>query len=139
VKTLFVLAFASLVACSSATSGASDGTFPADPYVSVASDSGALRVAVRTSPSQPPPRGTCEVEMTITDPSGAPVDGLALAVVPWMPAHGHGSSVKPSVAPEGQGKYLLSDVNLFMPGTWELRTSISGTVTDHVAPSLSVP
>jgi hypothetical protein len=26
-----------------------------------------------------------------------------------------------------------------MPGTWELRTTLSGAVTDHVTPTLSIP
>lgn len=127
-----------LPACSSASPSPAQATFPNDPYVEVTSASANLRVAVRTSP-QPPPRGTFAVKMTITDRSGAPVEGLSLDVVPWMVAHGHGTAIKPSVTPDGPGEYLVSDVNLFMPGTWELRTSITGRVTDHVAPALAIP
>jgi hypothetical protein len=35
--------------------------------------------------------------------------------------------------------YVLTNVGLFMPGTWELRTSIAGAITDHTAPSFEIP
>ena len=52
----------------------------------------------------------------MTDAAGAPKDGLDLAVVPWMPAHGHGASVKPTIVAMGNGKYLALNVSFFMPG-----------------------
>ncbi|HEY8074074.1 MAG TPA: FixH family protein [Labilithrix sp.] len=128
-----------LAACSSESGAGGDATFPADPITSARSDSGALTLVVRTAPSQPPPRGTCTVELTITDATGAPKDGLVLDVVPWMPAHGHGASVRPSVVAKGGGKYVATDVDLFMPGEWELRTDVSGSTTDHAAPQITVP
>src|ERR1700733_7235550 len=79
-------------------SASADGSFAGDPYVSVSSDNGGLKLDVRTDP-QPPPRGTCTAEITIPDANGAPQDGLTLAIVPWMPAMGHGSSIRTSVAP----------------------------------------
>jgi hypothetical protein len=129
-----------LAACSSepAASGA-DATFPPDPITTAPSDSGALVLAVRTAPSQPPPRGTCTVELSITNAAGAPKDGLTLDIVPWMPAHGHGTSIRPSVVGKGGGKYLVTDVSLFMPGEWELRTTFSGSTSDHAAPEIVVP
>jgi hypothetical protein len=135
-KKLFAIACA-LGACSSADVAAST-EFPRDPYAVATSDAG-LRVEVRTSPTQPPPRGTCTVLFTIADATGAPRDGLAITVVPWMPSHDHGASVVPSVAPASGGKYVVSDVDLFMPGRWELRTTITGTATDHVTPTIDVP
>jgi YtkA-like len=98
-----------------------------------------LSVVVRTSP-QPPTRGTVAVEMTVTQISDAtPVDSLALQVRPWMPAHDHGSSIAPTVAAQGRGKYLVTNVDLFMPGHWELQTNFSGPATDYVAPAFDVP
>ncbi len=128
-----------LAACSSESGSSGDASFPADPITTASSDSGALQLVLRTAPSQPPPRGTCTVELTITDAAGAPRDGLVLDVVPWMPAHGHGASVRPTVVAKGGGKYVASDVDLFMPGEWELRTSVSGPVTDHATPKITVP
>ena len=143
---LTVVTVALALACSScggegasdATSGA-DVTFPTDPYETATSDSGGLRFSIRTAPSQPPAPGASTIELLITDAAGAPRDGLVLDIVPWMPAMGHGTSVRPTVTPKSGGTYVVTNVNLFMPGEWELRTSVSGPLTDHVAPRLTVP
>jgi YtkA-like len=127
-----------LAACSSAPAQSdSDVTFPLGALTSSTTDTGALKVEVRTSP-QPPAAGNLVVELTLTDPAGAPKDGLVLSVVPWMPAMGHGTSITPEVTPKGGGVYVITNVSLFMPGDWELRTSISGSATDHVAPLVTV-
>ncbi len=132
------LALASCTSESTANAGA-DATFPADPLTTATSDTGALSLVLRTSPSQPPPRGACAVELTVTDASGAPKDGLTIDVVPWMPSHGHGASVVPSVVAKGGGKYVVTDVDLFMPGEWELRTTFTGPLSDHATPKIEVP
>jgi hypothetical protein len=103
------------------------------------SKTGELSVEVRTSP-QPPVRGTNLVELTVTSTvDGSPRPGLSIAMTPWMPAMNHGSSAIPTATPETGGKYLVMDVDLFMPGRWELRTSFSGPTKDYVAPAFDVP
>lgn len=134
---LVAVALVSACACSSGGDATSAG-FPRDPYVVATSDSGALRIEVRTAPTQPPPRGTCTVELFVADPNGAARDGLTIDVVPWMPAMGHGTSVKPTIRAQGQGRYVLTDVSLFMPGTWELRAAFSGPVSDHARASIQI-
>ena len=74
------------------------------------------------------------VEYRITNADGQPVDGLVLSVVPWMPDMGHGASIEPMVSAVGGGRYVISNVELFMPGRWELRTSITGPSEDRAAP-----
>ena len=70
-------------------------------------------------------QGLDTVRIVVTDArSSAPVDGLAIQVVPWMPTMGHGSSAIPEIQPMGDGVYVASDVSLFMPGEWQLRTSL---------------
>ena len=125
------------VGCSSAAPPPEDGTFTAAPYTTVTSDGGKLKIELRTSSPQPA-RGTVPIELLVTDASGAAMDDLTLVVVPFMPAMGHGASVKPTVEAKGGGRYLLSNVTLFMPGRWEIRTSFSGKVTDHATPTLDV-
>jgi hypothetical protein len=127
------------LACAACSAGAPPaGGFPVEPYTTTTSDSGALGVEVRTSP-QPPSRGTNSVELTVTRGSdGSPVPGLSLGVRTWMPAMNHGSS-EPTVTEEGEGKYLVTEVYLYMPGTWELQTTFSGPVSDHATASLPVP
>ncbi|HEY1547480.1 MAG TPA: FixH family protein [Kofleriaceae bacterium] len=83
------------------------------------------------------PRGNYELEYVVTTAvDGAPVDGLDLDLVPWMPAMGHGTSIVPSITGLGSGVYALDDVDLFMAGLWELRTTSGGAQV--VAPSLQV-
>ena len=130
-----------IAGCGSASDPSTgDPTFPADPLQTLTSDSGKLRVEVRTAP-QPPTRGGQTVQLVVTDATtGAPQTGLALEVVPWMPAMGHGGSVVPSVSENPPGTYVLTNVELFMPGTWQLRTSISrDAALDHVVPSFQIP
>jgi len=68
--------------------------------------------------------------LKLTDSSGQPVtDAMVLLPTdnqalgwgyskdPWMPLHGHGASVGPMIANNGDGSYTLS-VDLFMAGLW---------------------
>jgi hypothetical protein len=130
------VAVATCVACSSGTGPKAD--FPATPLSATMTQSGKLRVEMRTSP-QPPTQGGIDAEYIITDAaSGAPRDGLTLQIRPWMPAFGHGA-IMATVTPEGGGKYLLTEIDLFMAGLWQLKTTISGPVSDYVAPEFEVP
>lgn len=129
-----------LLACSGGSSGgsATQSPYSGAPVATAASKSGALSVAVRLS-QQPPYAGDLDAELTITETSGnTPVDGLTLAVVPWMPQMKHGTSVKPTSTAEGGGKYLVSGLYLFMPGIWELQTTLTGAKTDSVDPQFNV-
>lgn len=139
------LAGATSLGCGEDPSGGTGASFPEAPLTTFASESGALDVEVRTAPDQPPARGVVSVEYRITGKDGKPVDGLGVTVVPWMPQMAHGASVKPSVAAMGGGRYVISEVELFMPGTWELRTTFGqGTGAqdpgqDRATLSLQIP
>jgi hypothetical protein len=123
--------------CSSGGPAETTG-FVAGPLMTVNSQTGQLKIDVRTSP-QPPERGTNDVELTITGAAdGLARDGLTLRIQPWMPAMGHGTSIVPTITPQMNGKYLLSNVDLFMPGLWQLRLSIYGQTEDHAAPAFEI-
>ncbi len=128
-----------LAACSVESSGGGEVTFPAEALASMDSESGAYHVEVRTAPAQPPARGEVTVEYRVTGQDGKSSDGLAIDVVPWMPDMGHGASVSPVVTAEGEGRYVISNVALFMPGRWELRTTLAGSVTDRATPAFQIP
>ncbi len=135
-KLLAIASSAAWVGCSSGT-GPNPNDFPAQAYATLTGNSKALSVEVRSSP-QPPTRGDVDVEMTVTDiATGKPQDGLELHIQPWMPAFNHGA-ITPTVTPEGNGKYLVTEVDLFMAGLWELRTTFSGPVSDYVAPTFTI-
>jgi hypothetical protein len=137
-----------LLAC---TSAPPPSGFPAEPAQTLTSDQKDLIVEVRTSP-EPATRGDQSVEYTITETaSGAPVTGLRIDVVPWMPIMNHGTSIVPSVSETGPGVYVISNVDLFMTGEWQLRSTITAAVpapdagdggaalTDHVGPIFQIP
>jgi hypothetical protein len=133
------LAALSAVGCGAAApEDSGPPVFPADALTVASSTSGSLRVEVRTDP-QPPVRGAIRGQLFIADATGAGVDGLDVTVLPWMPAHGHGTSVSPGVTAQGGGLYLVDQLYLYMAGTWELRTTISGALDDAAVPALEVP
>lgn len=123
---------------SDAAQPGADATFPDAALAVVTGDLGRLGFEVRTAPDQPPQRGTIAVDYRVSA-AGAPVDGLSISVVPWMPAMGHGSSITPDVHAMGGGRYVITNVDLFMPGRWELKTTFSGTLDDHATPAFDIP
>jgi hypothetical protein len=85
---------------------------------------GTLAVKILDSEPGPPIKGVNTMNLEVTDASGAPVDGAKITVTPWMPDHAHGSSVVPSVAPAGGGKYTVSNVYFIMAGLWEVKFTV---------------
>lgn len=85
---------------------------------------GALSVKLMESTPAPPAKQSNALTFQVTDAAGNPVDGATLSVTPFMPDHGHGSSVKPSVTPKGGGTYAVANVYLPMPGLWRLTVTV---------------
>ncbi|WP_244227164.1 FixH family protein [Corallococcus aberystwythensis] len=103
-----------------------------------ASASGRLRVEV-LSAMTPLRRGVQAFQVRVTDAvSGKPVSGVVLSVQPWMPAMGHGISEVPRVAARDSGTFDVSDADLFMPGVWELRFTLKGSVEDSATVTLKL-
>jgi|HubBroStandDraft_2_1064218.scaffolds.fasta_scaffold133171_2 hypothetical protein len=130
-----------LPACSSSTgTTGSDTSFPAEALQVMACDPNMLSIEVRTAPVQPPTTGLDGVEVVLTDPkTGDPIDGVQIALVPWMPLMGHGADLTPQLKAMGKGHYVFTNVNLYMPGEWQLRFQFSGKVTCSAAPTFNVP
>ena len=81
-----------------------------------------------------PVRGINAFTFLVTDAStSAPVDGLTIAVQPWMPDMGHGSPATPTVTALGDGLYQVADVVFTMGGLWQLRTTLSGGTQDSAS------
>jgi len=133
-------ALALLAACSSSAGGAgSDTTFPEASLQSLGCDD--LQLEIRTAPVQPPTAGLDGVEVVVTDAkTHAPVEGAAVSLVPWMPLMGHGADLTPQCDEKGKGRYVFTNVDLFMPGEWQLRFQVSsGKVACSAAPTFNVP
>ena len=69
---------------------------------------------------------------------GTPLDGATVTPLPWMPDHGHGSTVDATVTPLGDGIHEVDPLNLWMPGLWEISFDITGAATDQVVFSLCI-
>ncbi|HEY4223387.1 MAG TPA: FixH family protein [Myxococcota bacterium] len=111
------------------------GPFPDAPLTTVDTASG-LHIEVRAIP-QPVTVNVDPFELTITNSDGSPATGLTFKVVPYMPQMGHGPTSKPVVTEEGGGIYGLANVDIFMAGQWELRTTFDQN-SDFAAPSFNV-
>jgi hypothetical protein len=61
--------------------------------------------------------------------TATPVDGLTIAVNPYMPDHRHGTTAV-GVTPAGSGTYTISPLNLYMAGYWEITLDLSSPAGD---------
>ncbi|MDB4947035.1 MAG: hypothetical protein JWP97_6569 [Labilithrix sp.] len=95
------------------------------------STAAALTVKVLDAVPAPPAKLTNTLTLQVLDAGGKPLDGASLSVVPFMPDHGHGSAVKPSVTAKGGGTYEVTNLYFPMPGLW--RVTVSITLPDAAA------
>jgi hypothetical protein len=148
---LAALSVLSLGACSAHPADAPADSGPGTPAVTLCSadsraqtftpgmeqpgKNGAVKVRLLEATPSPPDKGSNAWTIEIVDAAGAPVDGLALTVKPFMPDHGHGASVTPQIAAMGAGKYSITLLDLFMPGVWTITFTVpSPSSADAGAP-----
>jgi hypothetical protein len=82
---------------------------------------------VAAEPS-PPSRGDNTWTVRVRDQAATARADLTIGVSPFMPDHGHGSSVRCDVeAGEEPGTYVLTPVNFFMPGLWQVTLQIDAS------------
>jgi len=75
------------------------------------------------SGSLTPARGNDIWTMKVTDTSNQPQAALTMTVLPFMPDHGHGTSVDASITNNHDGTYTVSPLYFFMPGVWRVTFS----------------
>lgn len=134
-----VLSCVTLVVLSACAAPPASGSedFPDAAYASFTAD--AAFVELRTAPAQPPERGEITAEVRVHDAQALPRDGLAIDVVAFMGAHGHGAAGTPTITPLGEGRYRIEHLALAMPGFWQLRLSFRGEGIDaHATTTLEV-
>ena len=90
------------------------------PGLTVTSTSRSRKYVLLTSDPAPPARGTDTWSIKITDAGGTAQTGLAVGVLPFMPDHGHGTSVAASVTANQDGTYTVAPLYFFMPGVWRI-------------------
>jgi hypothetical protein len=80
--------------------------------------------------------------VAITDAGGAPVMDLTVtADKPRMPIHGHSSRMFPQVAAEAGGVYVVSGIDFFMAGYWEMGLELAPAAgaADRIAFPICIP
>jgi hypothetical protein len=95
------------------------------PATHASGAAGAEVVVVDTDPA-PPARFENTWVVTATTPEGAPATVDEITVTGFMPAHGHALPSPPVVAMTAAGALEVSAIDLWMPGTWELRFDVAG-------------
>jgi len=68
--------------------------------------------------------GMNAVDVIIHDARDHDVMGAEITVTPWMPEMGHGVKEKPVITERGGGLYSVENVEISMPGLWELRVEV---------------
>ncbi len=105
------------------------------PGLAQTGKNGLIRTQLLNIFPTPPAKGDNVWTLVVQDAEGKPLEGATVSVKPFMPDHGHGSSIVPHVTPDpaSGGKYSISSLNLFMPGLWQTTLTITaGTTTDSV-------
>jgi hypothetical protein len=85
---------------------------------------GAFALKVVDATPAPPAKLNNAMTFQLLDAAGKPVDGATLAVVPFMPDHGHGSALKPAAAGKGGGLYEITNLYYPMPGLWRVTFTV---------------
>lgn len=111
---------------------------PADtPSFSVGPDTGLLAVGKRLAvqgrivDAQPaePERFENDWTVRLLDASGAPQDDIMITdACAYMPVHAHGAAPK-ELRKTGPATFMLSGLNLFMRGPWEVQLAVSSAAT----------
>lgn len=104
-------------------------------------DQGVVSVVIESSMPAPPERGNNDWTIQLLDANGAPISDATVGITPFMPKHGHGSSVKAAITPLGDGRYDLNPVNFSMAGVWEVTIDVelAGGATDQTMFELCIP
>jgi len=90
------------------------------PNLSVTSTTGSMKFFLVRSDPAPPAQGTDTWTIRVVDLSGNALPNLSLSVDPFMPDHGHGTSVRAQASANGDGTYTVTPLYLFMPGVWRI-------------------
>jgi len=86
--------------------------------------SGVLQFVLQSADPAPPALGFNSWTVDVLDASGGIQDATFVEIKPWMPYHGHGASTVPQVSRNADGTYLVSELDFFMVGVWQVTFSV---------------
>jgi hypothetical protein len=132
-RVLFFAAWVSLWACGSGNK-ANDGASMGDAAIGCLNDPRAqvytanmqqkgfgnlLTFVLTAADPAPPAKGANTWTVKLLDGAANVVTDGTITASPFMPDHGHGSSVVPETTPSGDG-YTVAPLYFFMPGLWQV-------------------
>lgn len=93
---------------------------------------GQMHFTLLKSDPTPMIKGTNTWQLGLTDTSGNPVTNADITITPYMPDHGHGTSII-AKATAKDGGYELTPLYLFMGGIWEVTIAAKTDTLDDSA------
>lgn len=86
----------------------------------------AIKAVLVSAKPAPPVRKTNDWLVEFRDMDDQPLSDVTIGMVqPFMPEHGHDGTFAPTVTPGAEpGQFDVADINLWMPGTWEVRFTV---------------
>ena len=99
----------------------------------VMGEMGLAKIQLLDASPAPPIRDYNDWQLVVMDASGAPLPDADLSITPWMPDHGHGSPNQATalIRAAEPGAWDLQDLDLFMPGYWEVHFDVELPNTDE--------
>jgi hypothetical protein len=75
-------------------------------------------------------KGSNTWDIQVSDAAGHGVGGLSIGAKPFMPLHNHGTSITPLTTDDGDGRYVISPLYLYMGGYWQITLNIRVPLSD---------
>ena len=88
-------------------------------------ESSTAKLTVLSANPEEPVRGLNSWRVMLNDLEGNALTGCEISLTPYMPDHGHGVATTPVITEGEAGQYQIDQIELIMPGLWEMRFEIS--------------
>jgi hypothetical protein len=96
------------------------------------SATGAYQIVLNAADPAPPAIGVNTWTIKVQDGAGGAMPAAALKVLPFMPDHGHGTSVKAAITSQPDGSMSVTPLYLFMGGVWRVEFNPATGAADPV-------
>ncbi len=110
------------------TDAHTDDTDAGNPTNVAMTDGGSFHVRYTTTPSPIPLNDYFDVRVEAFSDAAmtAPAAGVPGTFDAWMPAHGHGMNVEPTITDNGDGTWDVSGLLFHMEGDWQVTVGLEG-------------
>jgi len=87
-------------------------------------ESGAVQAELMDADNIPAEQFLNQWEVQLQEPDGTPITDASLTVTSFMPAHSHDGRKRTTITELEDGRFDVEDINLWMPGPWEVRLTV---------------